>query len=580
MKPNKKKRRIIWVSATIAAVVVALLLGGFAVRQRARADAVPESGETVTAFLGTLSSEASASGQLLPKREASLSVETTGRVDQVLVEVGDQVQTGDVLVQLESDALERAVRSAEQTLAIQEANLAELRKDPSEEDIAAARAAVESAKAQLDELLTGASNEDLKAAEAAVDSARAQLDDLLEGAGAAQLAQARAALVSAEALAGVETDRYEALDAQRTVARQQLDMATVALENAKYFYNALANDWQHKDYADYSPEAETLKDAQTSYDVALARYNLTAANLNDSALKGALAQVAQARANLAALTEERTVDIAAAREQLASAVAALAALTDEKAPQIAGARSQLAQAEANLQNLLEGASDERLEIAEAQVAQARVSFANAQARLADATLVAPFDGVVTAVYVSVGEWASGPAVELVDANSLEVILDVDEVDIGLVSVGQPATITLEPWPDEEIQGEVVAIAPMGDSQTEIVTYEVHISLEAGELPIRTGMTANANLTTAQRDNVLLVANRAITSERGTARYYVHRVEGDSVTQTEVTIGLRDGSHTEITSGLEPGDKLVLDYEREGLPFGPGQGAQGRTRFGD
>jgi HlyD family secretion protein len=574
LKARKTKKRTILI--VVAVVVVAVVLaGGFLSWQRARADAAPKLGQVATASVGTLSAEASASGQLLPRQEAMLSLGTAGRVDQVLVEVGDQVKAGDVLVQLESDGLERSVRTAKQTVAIQEASLAELLDGASEEDIVAARAAVESAQAQLDDLLASPDAEDLRAAEAALTSAEAQLDDLLAGPGAEDLAQARAALTSAQALEKVEAERYAAIDAQILVVRQELDIASVNLENAKYFYYALKNDWQHKDYADFSPEAETLKDAQKAYDVALARYNLTVANIGDSAYRGAQAQVAQAKANLALLTEEKTVQIASAREQVAQAKANLAALTEEKTVQIAGARNQLAQAEANLESLLEGVSEERLAIAEAQLAQAHISLANAEARLLDTALVAPFDGVVTAVHVTVGEWATGPAIELVNDNSLEVVLDVDEIDIGNIAVSQPAIITLEAWPDRELQGKVTTIAPKGDALSEIVTYQVYISLDAGDLPIRTGMTANANLVTVERDNVLLVPNRAIVADRQAGKYFVYRVQDDQAMKVEVTIGLRDDSHTEIIDGLQEGDELALDYDPdEGLPFGPGSDRRG------
>ncbi len=570
MKANHKKRRVIWIVASVAVVLTAVFTGGFLVRQHARADASLEPGQVVKAFVGTLSAEASASGQLLPHREAMLSIGLPGRVQTVYVEVGDTVQEGEVLVQLESDALDRAVRSAEQTLIIQEANLAEMTKEPSERDIEAAQAAVASAQAQLDDLLAGADSKDLAAAEAAVVSAQAQLDDLLAGPSTEDLAQAKAALNSALAMEAAEKLRYEALDAQLTVARQQLDMATVSLENAQYFYDALANDWQHKEYAPHSPEAKALNDARTNYAVALARYNLSAANINDSTYRAAQAQVAQARVALETLTGERTVEIASAREQLAQAQAALSTLQETSATQLAAAQSQLAQAQANLTNLLQGASSEQTAIVEAQVAQARISLANAQARLADAQLVAPFDGVVTAVYFAKGEWATGPAVELTDTSSLEVVLDVDEVDIGLVSIGQRTRITLETWPDEEFEGEVVRIAPTGSTQTEIVTYQVYIRLDSGDHPVRTGMTANAELITSEREGVLLVANRAITVDRKESKYYVHRVDGETVSKTEVTIGLRDGSFTEITSGLQEGDSVVIDYAQSNFPFGPGQ----------
>jgi HlyD family secretion protein len=572
LKALKSKTRTTWILATVSVVAAVVLAGGWLSWQRARADADAEVGQVTTAFIGTLSAEASASGELLPRQEAMLSLGTAGRVEQVFVEVGDKVKAGDILIRLESDSLQRSVRTARQTLVIQEANLSELLNGASAEDVAAARASVESAQAQLDDLLAGVDENDLLAAEAAVASAKAQLDDLLAGPDPEALKQAQTALASAQALEKVEAERMAAIDAQLLVVRQELDIAAANLENAKYFYDALKNDWQHKDYADFSPEAETLKGAQKAYDVALARYSLTAANVGDQAYRAAQAQVAQAQANLAALTEVKTVQIASAREQLAQAEASLAALTDEKTVQIATARYQLAQAEANLANLLQGVSEERLQIAEAQLAQARISLANAEARLADASLTAPFDGVVTAVRVAVGEWATGPAVELANDNSLEVILDVDEIDIGNIAVGQPAIITLEAWPDKELQGQVITIAPKGDALIEIVTYQVYIKLDAGDLPIRTGMTANASLVTVEREDVLLVPNRAIVADRQAEKYYVHRIEGENVVKVEVTIGLRDSNHTEIVDGLRQGDRLAIDYDAdEGLPFGPGRG---------
>jgi HlyD family secretion protein len=233
------------------------------------------------------------------------------------------------------------------------------------------------------------------------------------------------------------------------------------------------------------------------------------------------------------------------------------------------AEAAVAQAEANLAMLLKGASEEKLAIAEAQVAQARIALEDAQDNLTKATLEAPFDGVVTEVYVTVGEWASGLAVDLMDSASLEVVLDVDEIVIGSLAVGQQAAVTLETWPDEELTGEIVSIAPKAESSGEIVTYQVHLRVDAGELPVRSGMTANAELVTASRENVLLAPNRAITADRQAGKYYVNLVQGDTVVKTEVTIGLRDQNYTEITNGLEEGDKLAIGEVSEKLDFSQG-----------
>jgi HlyD family secretion protein len=567
LRSNRSKKRIIWIVLAVLVLATLVTMGGLVAWRRARTDPQLANSDVATAFIGELSAEASASGQLLPRREAALSFSSPGKVEQVDVQVGDTVEAGAALAHLERGALERALSNAQQTLAIREANLHDLQANPSDEDVAAAQAAVDSARTQLEDLQAGPRQEDLDAAQAAVSSAQAQLDDLLAGPRPEELARAKTALASAQATLEVEKKRLGAQDAQITVARQQLDVATIQLEDARYFYEALKNDWQHKDYADYSPEAQAYKDAQAAYDVALARYNLSLANINDTAYRSAQAQVAQAQASLETLTQPKTVEIAAAREQLARSKLALAQLTEDKTAQVASARSQLAQAEANLSDLLEGPAAEQIAIAEAQVEQARISVADAQARLDDATLVAPFAGVVTGVDVAVGEWSTGLAVELVDTSSLEVVLDVDEVDIGQVVVGTETLVTLEPWPDTQFHGEVVAVSPRGSSSNEVVTYEVHIRVSPGDLLVRTGMTANAQLITAQRDQVLLVPNRAITADRQTGKYYVHRVDGDTVAKVEVTIGLRDDSYTEIKSGLSEGDKVALNYEEGSSLFG-------------
>jgi HlyD family secretion protein len=569
VKSTKKRRRALWIALSGILVIVLAVTASLLLRSRVNASEDTESEQTAAVFVGSLSSETSASGQLLAQREATLAFAAAGgEVEQVLVQVGDQVREGETLVQLDRDALERSVRKTEQTLVIQQARLSELRKEATQEDLAAAKEGVASAQTQLDDLLAGPSAKELAEATAAVASAQAQLDDVLAGASDEQLNQARAALISAQAAQRAAEDLLAAQDERILLTRQKLTMAEIDLESAKYFYDALANDWQHKDYADFSPEAQAYQDAQKAYNVALARFNLSLADINDSAYRSAQAQVAQAQANLVALTEEQTVDLANARQQLAVAQLNLSNLTEDKTAQLASARAQLAQAKANLAKLQDGASEEEIAISEAQVAQTKVALENARARLEETALTAPFDGMITAVHVAAGERASGQAIELIDPSSIEVILFVDEIDIGGISEGQATTITLETWPDQELTGQVTAISPKALVQQGIVAYEVHITFDSNTLPVRAGMTANADLLTAERVDVLLVPNRAISADRETGTYYVNRISGDETERTEVSIGLRDSQFTEITAGLQEGDKISLEEVQDELQFGP------------
>ena len=563
-----------WARLAIIAALLLLVAAGCQPpqQQQARRDAEALSDQFFTAFVGNLASEASASGQLRPKQEATLALDGSGIVDEVSVGIGDTVQDGQVLVRLQVDDLERALESAKQDLAIQEANLAELRKEARTEDVAAAREAVANAQAQLDDLLAGPSKEELARADAAVESALAQLADLEAGPSAEELTQARTRLTSAQTSLQAARARTEALDDQLFVAQNDIDNAQLAKDRARDGYEQLVwRDWKAGvSWGPYSPQGTAVKKAAASYEAAVANLNLTRLQVNDGNLRQAQYQVAQAQAALAAITEPKTVQVAAAQAQLARAQASLERLVEDKTVQIASAHAQLKQAEANLAQLLDGASNEQLAIAEAQVGQARISLEEAQANLDNATLTAPFAGLVTDMYVAEGELANGPAVELVNMNSLQVVLDVDEIDVGHIALGQAALITLEPWPDRELSGQVVSIAPKAKGIGEIVAFEVHLELDAAGLPVLTGMTANAELTAANRTNVLLVPNRAIIADRQENKYFVNRVDGEELVKTEVTIGLRDSRYTEITGGLEAGDQVsTQETEEPGLDFGQG-----------
>jgi len=649
VEPKKKSKRTRRIILAVVAVVVVAAVFWFVnnrplaqLRQNRAQAANPESSQIVTTFIGDLSAGATASGRLLPQREAHLALGIAGQVEGVYVEVGDEAQAGDILIRLEAGSLERAVRSAEQTLVIQETSLAELRQGASDEEITAAEASVtqaeagvlqaeasiSQAKANLAELRGGASEEEVSTAEASLDSAKASLATARAGLVSARSALtktelSRDALADADVTAGANLKSAQAglssaqaqLDALLEGAdAETIEQARLNWEQAK---NGLWNTQLERDAVRSRPGTPgylitqmdiAVSNAEIAVRVAEISYLQAQEGATDEVIAAARASVAAAEAqvtNAQAQLDDIDDQIAQAKATIVQAEASVtqaeagvlqaeAAVTQAEAnlatllegaseekivaaeAQVAQAEAsalqaeaQVAQAKANLTMLLEGASEERLTIAEAQVAQAQISLEEAQDNLTKATVKAPFDGVVTEVYVAVGEWATGLAVDLMDSSSLEVVLDVDEIDIGSLAVGQQAIVTLETWPDEELTGELVSIAPKARSGTEIVTYQVHLSVDAGELPIRSGMTANAELVTANRENVLLAPNRAITADRQANKYYVNLVQGDTTAKTEVTIGLRDNKYTEITSGLKDGVELFIGEVSEMLDFTQG-----------
>ena len=425
----------------------------------------------------------------------------------VPVNVGDAVKQGDALVILDTAALERAVANAELNLTIQEANLQDLLNGSSGADLVSAQAAVASAEANLANVKDGANPNDIQAARANVASAQAAYDKLVAGPDSDTVAQAEASLKNAQA----------------------------SLSQAQSAYDRIAGDPD----VGMKPQALELQKATNNYQSAKSAYDQAVKGATDDQIQQARATLTQAKANLQKLLDSPT------------------------ASELASAESQLAQAQAQLDNVTSGASREKTDVAQAQVEQARLNLQAAKDNLDKATLRAPFDGVVTAVHVAEAEQAAGLAVEMADASNLEVVLSVDEVDVGDLVVGQPALVTLETWPGQTIEGEIVSIAPKATANNSaIVSYEVRVALGETDLPVRIGMTADADLIIAAHDNVLLVPSQAVTADRDAGTYSVKLVTDGpdgaiSTTVTDVTIGLKDGDNTEIKSGLQAGDRVLI-----------------------
>ena len=196
---------------------------------------------------------------------------------------------------------------------------------------------------------------------------------------------------------------------------------------------------------------------------------------------------------------------------------------------------------------------------------AKLNLEAAELNLEKAVIVAPFDGVVADVTITddkeiTAATLATPAITLVDTSEIEMRGFIDEIDIAMVEVGQAANITLDALPDEEVKGSVVFISPVGTILAGVVSYATTITLENPVAELRDGMSATAEVIIERHDDVLSIPNRAI---QGTLQNptVVVLVDGQQE-EREITLGLSDGINTEVLSGLEEGEKVVLPAARE------------------
>lgn len=194
---------------------------------------------------------------------------------------------------------------------------------------------------------------------------------------------------------------------------------------------------------------------------------------------------------------------------------------------------------------------------------AKNALEQANDELPKAVITAPFDGVLAEVNVKEGDnisaadAASKVIFYLVDKDNLELKGTVDEIDVAKVALDQKATISLDALPDVKIPGTVTYIAPVSRVEGGVVVYDIKIKLDnVGDLPLKSGMTAKADIVTESKAGVLLVPEKSITRNNGNATVSIK--VNDKIEQKTVGTGMTDGVNTEVTAGLTEGEAVIIN----------------------
>ncbi|WP_448595241.1 efflux RND transporter periplasmic adaptor subunit [Thermoflexus hugenholtzii] len=314
--------------------------------------------------------------------------------------------------------------------------------------------------------------------------------------------------------------------------------------------------------------------------------DLEIARLNYEVAKNNLWQAQLSRDKTAGSPTASSVDLelAQARVGQAELQAEVSRLQYEKAQsgpteqQLKAAEAALAQARANLTRLQVQDPSLDVQLAQYQVQQAEIAVRQLELRLEQARLVAPIDGVVTAVNLVEGSPAPAgtPAITLGDLNHLEVVVNLPEVDVAQVAPGQEAVIIPEATPDTRLKGKVISVAPMGFQIQGVVNFPVTIALEENAPSVRAGMTVQVQIAVARRENALLVPRRALIARGG--QTFVTVMRGDQTETVPVRIGMRGDTMAEVLEGLQEGDVVVVPAAQAGASgtrvpgpgfFGPG-----------
>ncbi len=228
--------------------------------------------------------------------------------------------------------------------------------------------------------------------------------------------------------------------------------------------------------------------------------------------------------------------------------------------------NELAEAQANVKLAYEKLEDAKRAVEELQSgidqqaledARARVSLA--KATMKQAWIEAPFDGTITQAEVLTGDVVSSndTAFRLDDISHLVVDVDVSEVDINRVKVGQPAVLTFDAIQDAEYQGKVMAIERIGTTSTSGVTFKVKVEMTSVDDRVLPGMTAAVNITVFELKDVMKIPTRAIRAVNGSKVVYI--LNGTAAQMVHIELGAASDTETEVKGdGLKEGDLVILN----------------------
>lgn len=227
------------------------------------------------------------------------------------------------------------------------------------------------------------------------------------------------------------------------------------------------------------------------------------------------------------------------------------------------ATSLLEQAESRAQTSAAGCN-----AAGAGVESARAAIGVLESELRKTVLRAPFDGVISELSIELGEYTTPsppglpipPVMEIIDTSSIYVSAPMDEVDSARVGAGQPARVTIDPYPGRAFAGTVDRVAPyVLDVEAQNRTVEIEVMLADAEFAatLLPGTSADVEVILEVHDDVLRLPTAALV---GTAAVLVVGA-GEMLERREVEVGLRNWDFTEIRAGLSSSDRVVTSLDR-------------------
>lgn len=493
-KANSRRRLVI--GSLIALVLIAAFVG---IRRSRTAGPEGTTYEFGTVERGDIKTTVSATGTVQPWKVVDVKSDVAGRIVNLAVDLGDNVQDGQLIAVIDPTDTRVAVEQAT-------ANLNQAR--------ARERQARETARVQ-----PKITRDTIRQAESALEAAEKTL---------AQSRQSKT------------YQQQQLAELKDVTIPQSVEDARSDLEQARANVEA--------QQAEYNRQQELLEKGYS------AKSEVEAAYARLATLQAAL-RTAQQRQN----TLERQNSLAV--KQLESQIAQTDATIQGNQARVKQQQAALEVAREN--SYQDTVREQDVVAARAQVTNTQAQLTQAATNLNYTRIVAPRSGVVlvknveqgTVVPSSRGSIGSTNALlQLGDMSRVWIVCQVDETDIGHVKVGQQTTVRVDAYPDNPQSGRVIRIDPQAVLEQNVTTIPVTVELTEPDPRFKPGMNAECEFVIAEVNDVLTVPSEALKGSPG--EFAVDVLDDGEVVSVPVKTGLMGDDLTEVVSGLKPGQEVI------------------------
>ncbi len=533
-------------------LVVALAVGGYYSYKALNPQKTAVSYTTETAQIGTVIQSVSGTGQISASNKIDLKAKTAGDVALVNVSSGQAVKQGDVLVKIDSSDATQAVKDAQIALETAQLNLEKLLKPVDELTLMQAQNSLTQAQ-------------DTKSN--AQDSLAKSYDDAFNDIGGAFLDLPAIMIGLQNIVQGSDStvvqssanylEYYYNSVNQYSAASGYLRDANAAYAKARVAYDQNTNDYKkinrssdvatiesllNETYDTTKQMADAIKSVTNLvqfYEDKAAENNVVPQAFADTQLTSLASYSSKVNSHLAALLSDKNT------------------IKDAKDTIVSSDRT-ITEKTLSLKNTEAGADELDIRAQKIAVDQKAAALSDAQEKLASCVIAAPFDGTVSSVGVtSADSVASGGVVATLITNSQIAGISLNEVDVAKIKTGQLVTLTFDAIDGLTLTGKVSEIDTVGAVSQGVVSYGTKIGFDTQDDRVKPGMSVTASIITAAKHDVLTVPNAAVKTDNSGA-YYVEVMSGSGIpSRKSVETGLANDELTEITSGLNEGDTVVV-----------------------